>query len=35
MNLDKAIELYESSDLGYQKIADDLNVSQEAAASNA
>lgn len=27
-NLDKAIELYESSDLGYQKIANDLNVSK-------
>jgi very-short-patch-repair endonuclease len=26
VNLDKAIELYESSDLGYQKIANDLNV---------
>jgi very-short-patch-repair endonuclease len=25
-NLDKAIELYESSDLGYQRIANDLNV---------
>lgn len=28
MNLDQAIELYESSDLGYQKIANDLNVSK-------
>lgn len=27
-NLDQAIELYESSDLGYQKIANDLNVSK-------
>jgi very-short-patch-repair endonuclease len=27
-NLDKAIELYESSDLGYQCIANDLNVSK-------
>jgi very-short-patch-repair endonuclease len=28
VNLDKAIELYESSDLGYQFIANDLNVSK-------
>lgn len=26
VNLDKAVELYESSDLGYLRIADDLNV---------